>query len=137
MKGLKVILVAIALWAAPPAVPVALAQVNGADTQMAGAAINAAGLRADKVKGITQVPSVGVVRLDFGAPFGLWTDQMGPADYRALARRNAAGVAKLQRALRTNPATRDALARHGISPSQVAGAQISSNGALRLYIFSR
>lgn len=137
MKGLKVILVAIALWAAPPAVPVALAQVNGADTQMAGAAINAAGLRADKVKGITQVPSVGVVRLDFGAPFGLWGDQMGPADYRALARRNAAGVAKLQRALRTNPATRDALARHGISPSQVAGAQISSNGALRLYIFSR
>ena len=48
-----------------------------------------------------------------------------------------AGVAKLRQALRSNPATREALAKRGIDPGQVAGAQISSNGSLRLYIFSR
>jgi hypothetical protein len=104
---------------------------------MASAAITAAGTRANKVKGIKRVPSVGVVRLDVGTNFGLWSDQMTPAEYRILAKRNAAGVSKLQRELRNNPATRDALAKRGISPSQVVGAQISSNGSLRLYIFSR
>jgi hypothetical protein len=51
--------------------------------------------------------------------------------------RNAAGVNKLRQALRANPATRAALAKRGIDASQVAGAMISSNGSLRLYIFSR
>jgi hypothetical protein len=137
MKSLKILLVAVAMWAATPAAPVALAQVSGADLQMASAAINAAGNRANKVKSIKRVPSVGVVRLDFGGNFGLWSGQMTPADYRILAQRNAAGVSKLRSALRANPATRDALAKRGISPSQVVGAQISSNGSLRLYIFSR
>lgn len=137
MKSLKVMLFAIAIWAAMPAAPAALAQVSGPDNQMASAAITAAGSRASKVKAIKRVPSVGVVRLDVGPSIRRWSDGMTPAEYRILANKNAAGVSKLQRELRNNPVTRDALAKHGISPSQVAGAQISSNGSLRLYIFSR
>jgi hypothetical protein len=138
MKILRILLAAATVWmTALSAAPGAMAQVTGADVQMAGAAIMAAGTRASKVKSITKVPSVGVVRLDFIPMIGMRSGQMDEAEYRILASRNAAGVSKLQQALRANPATRAALAQRGISPSQVAGAQISSGGSLRLYIFSR
>jgi hypothetical protein len=136
MNIFKGVLLAAAIWCAMPAAPVALAQVSGSDVQMASAAIMSAGSRANRVKSVKHVPSVGVVRLDFGPSMLNWSDSMDPAEYRILARNNAAGVSKLQRALSSNPATRAALAKRGISPSQVAGAQISSNGSLRLYIFS-
>jgi hypothetical protein len=116
--------------------PDALAQVRGADIQLANSAIMNAGSRAGKVKAIKRVPSVGVVRLDAN-PMSPWSDLPSPAEFRIMASRNAAGVAKLQNALQANPATRAALAKRGISARQVAGAQISSNGSLRLYIFSR
>lgn len=131
------LLLAAAIWCAVPAAPVALAQVSGMDTQMASAAIMSAGTRANRVKSIKRVPSVGVIRLDIGPSMLNWSDAMDPAEYRILARNNAAGVSKLQRELRANPVTRAALSKRGINPSQVAGAQISSNGSLRLYIFSR
>jgi len=137
MKSLRVWLMAVAILAAAPAgVPGALAQVRGADIQMASSAIMNAGSRAAKVKAIKKVPGVGVVRLDFNSmsPF---SNLPTPADYRIMVSRNAAGVNKLRQALRANPATRAALAKRGIDASQVAGAQISSNGSLRLYIFSR
>jgi hypothetical protein len=137
MKSLRMWLMALAMLAAAPAgVPGALAQVNGADIQMATSAIMNAGTRAAKVKAIKRVPSVGVVRLDFNS-MALFSDQPDPADYRIMVSRNAAGVNKLRQALRANPATRAALAQRGIDPGQVAGAMISSNGSLRLYIFSR
>jgi hypothetical protein len=134
MKSLRVWLMAVAIMTAPCAVPGAMAQVTGADIQMANSAIINAGNRAGRVKAITKVPSVGVVRLDTGP---MLSDQPDPADYRIMVSRNAAGVNKLRQALRANPATRAALAKRGIDASQVAGAMISSNGSLRLYIFSR
>jgi hypothetical protein len=137
MKSLLVWLMALAIVVAVPAgVPGALAQVNGADIQMATSAIMNAGTRAAKVKAIKRVPSVGVVRLDFNSmsPF---SDLPSAADYRIMVSKNAAGVNKLRQALRANPVTRAALAKHGVNPGQVAGAMISSNGSLRLYIFSR
>jgi hypothetical protein len=137
MKNLRVWLTAVAILAAVPAgVPGALAQVSGADIQMANSAIINAGSRAAKVKAIKKVPSVGVVRLDVNSmsPFSNLPD---PAEYRIMVSKNAAGVNKLRQALRANPATRAALARRGIDASQVGGAMISSNGSLRLYIFSR
>jgi hypothetical protein len=127
-------LTAVAIMMAPLALPGAMAQVTGADIQMASSAIMSAGTRAAKVKAIKRVPSVGVVRLDVGP---MLSDEPDPADYRIMVSRNSAGVNKLRQALRANPATRAALAKHGISPGQVAGAMISSNGSLRLYIFSR
>jgi hypothetical protein len=137
MKTLRVWLTVVAILAAPLGVPEAMAQVSGADIQMASSAIINAGSRASRVKSIKKVPSVGVVRLDFGPTVSIWSDQPDPADYRIMVSKNQAGVNKLRQALKANPATREALAKRGISPSQVAGAQISSNGSLRLYIFSR
>lgn len=133
----NVVAIVVVITALPAGMPVASAQVGQIDTQPAIAAIMNAGNRADRVKGITKVPSVGVVRLDFIAlPFssdGIPSWQ----EFRILAQRNAAGVRKLQHALMANAATRDALARNGVEAWQVAGAQISSKGSLRLYIFSR
>ena len=138
MKTLRAWMTAVAILAAGPALmPQAAAQVSGADVQMASSAIINAGNRAGRVKAIKKVPSVGVVRLDFAPMSSLWSDQPDPAEYRIMVRKNQAGVNKLRQALRANPATRAALAKRGIDPGQVAGAQISSNGSLRLYIFSR
>lgn len=137
MKTLRALLIALAVGTAPLAgAPGALAQVSGADVQRASSAIMNAGSRASTVKAIKRVPSVGVVRLDFNS-MSPWSNLPTPAEYRIMVSKNAAGVAKLRQALRANPATRAALARRGIDPGQVAGAQISSNGSLRLYIFSR
>lgn len=136
MKTLMVLLIAVAAWVAAAGVPGAVAQVSGADIQRASSAIMNAGNRASQVKAIKRVPSVGVVRLDVN-PMSVFSDLPDPAEYRIMVSRNAAGVAKLRQALRSNPATREALAKRGIDPGQVAGAQVSSNGSLRLYIFSR
>ena len=137
MKALRVWLTVLAIATAALAMaPAAKAQVWGPDVQMSTAAIVNAGTRANRVPGIKKVPSVGVVRLDVG-PVISDSTVPSPAEYRIMARKNAAGVNKLRRALSANPVTRQALAKRGISVSQVAGAQISSNGSLRLYIFSR
>lgn len=114
----------------------ATSQVSQVDVHMSISAIMDAGHRADRVKTIRKVPSVGVIRLDMG-PIISSSDIPDRSEYRIMVSRNAAGVNKLRRALAANPATRAALAKRGISPNQVAGAQISSNGSLRLYIFSR
>jgi len=136
MKHVIVLFIAVAVWVAAAGLPDATAQVSGADIERASSAIMNAGNRASKVKAIKRVPSVGVVRLDLN-PMMSFSDLPDPAEYRIMVSRNAAGVAKLRQALRSNPATREALAKRGIDPGQVAGAQISSNGSLRLYIFSR
>jgi len=138
MKTLRAMLVALTLGAVPLAgAPGAVAQVSGIDAQMASSAILQAGSRAARVQSIKRVPSVGIIRLDFYPVQPFSSDIPDPAEYKIMARRNAAGVAKLQKALNANPVTRAALAKHGVDVDQVAGAQISSNGSLRLYIFER
>lgn len=137
MKNFRALLMALAVLAAPMAsAPVTLAQVSGPDIQLASSAIMNAGTRAAKVRAIKKVPSVGVVRLDVNPELG-WGDLPTPAEFRIMVSKNAGGVAKLRQALSANPATRAALAKRGISTGQVAGAVVSSNGSLRLYIFSR
>ena len=137
MKTFRALLTAAALALSPvAAIAPATAQVSQLDAQMSMSAIMEAGHRADRVKSIKKVPSVGVIRLDMG-PIISNSNIPDRAEYRIMVSRNAAGVNKLRRALAANPVTRAALAKRGISPSQVAGAQISSNGSLRLYIFSR
>jgi hypothetical protein len=85
---------------------------------------------------IARVPSVGVVNLN------LATEQfnrdervfMVASDFRGLAARNAAGVSRMRRALIANPATRSALADHGIEVRYIVGVRVSSNGSLRLFV---
>jgi hypothetical protein len=138
MKSLRVWLTVLAIGAAPLALaPASMAQVWGPDVQMSSAAIVNAGTRASRVSGIKKVPSVGVVRLDVGPVISGGSSVPSPSEFRIMVSRNQAGVNKLRRALNANPVTRAALAQRGIRVSQVAGAQISSNGSLRLYIFSR
>ena len=136
MKALRALLVGLRIAAAPiAAAPASQAQVFGSDVQMASSAIMNAGNRANKVKSIKRVPSVGVIRLDFFPTGGFFADRPDPAEFRIMVSTYQSGVNKLRQALRANPVTREALAKRGISPNQVAGAQISTNGSLRLYIF--
>ena len=138
MKTMRAMLLGALLGFAPFAdVPQATAQVTEIDYHMAISAITNAGNRASKVAAIKRVPSVGVISLDYRAVPRFATDVPDPSDFKIMTRKNAAGVAKLQRALAANPVTRDVLARNGVDVDQVAGAQVSTNGSLRLYIFDR
>ena len=114
----------------------ARAQVTNIDVQWATSSIQMAGKRANQVPGIKKVPSVGVIRLDIPTVPMFRGDIPDWQEFKIMTQRNAAGVAKLQRALAANPVTAAALAKSRVKPSQVAGVQIGSNGALRLYIFS-
>lgn len=140
MKTIKAAAIALALCGtvalSPATVTAALAQVGQIDLQASQSAIMNAGKRAAQVPGLKKVPSVGVVRLDVP---GFAVEMNGiptPAEYRIMVQKNAAGVARLQKALAANPVTSAALARVRVEPWQVAGVMIGSNGALRLYIFS-
>jgi hypothetical protein len=140
MKIIKALPLALALAASaalvPATAPVALAQVTNIDVQWAISSIQMAGKRAAQVPGIKKVPSVGVIRLDVPTIPMFNGDVPDWQEFKIMTQRNAAGVAKLQRNLAANPVTAAALAKNHVRPSQVAGVQIGSNGALRLYIFS-
>lgn len=120
----------------PATAPRAVAQVTNIDVQWAMSSIQQAGKRANQVPGITKVPSVGVIRLDVPTIPMFNGDVPDWQEFKIMTQRNAAGVAKLQKNLAANPVTAAALAKNRVSPWQVAGVQIGSNGALRLYIFS-
>lgn len=141
MKNLKPMLFAVLLGTgvALPAVtvPPALAQVSEIDAQAAMSSIMSAGRRADQVKSIKKVPRVGVVRLDFWPMPMMGSDIPSWPEFKIMVQKNASGVNKLRRALMANPVTRAALAKNNVQDWQVAGVQISSNGSLRLYIFSK
>lgn len=141
MKTLKPLLFALLLGAgmASPVitVPQASAQVSEIDGRMAMSAIMNAGRRADEVKSITKVPSVGVIRLDIRLVPLAGSDVPTWMEYKIMVQKFSGGVNKLRRALMANPVTRAALAKNHVEAWQVAGVQISSNGSLRLYIFSR
>lgn len=140
MNILKALPLAFALLGAvalaPASAPEARAQVTNIDVQWATSSILMAGKRANQVPGIKKVPSVGVIRLDIPTVPMYRGDIPDWQDFKIMTQKNAAGVAKLQKALAANPVTAAALAKSRVKPWQVAGVQIGSNGALRLYIFS-
>jgi hypothetical protein len=140
MKTLKALPFALALALLGTIVPVATpsvqAQVTNIDVQWAISSIQMAGKRANQVPGIKKVPSVGVIRLDVPTIPMFNGDVPDWQEFKIMTQRNAAGVAKLQKNLAANPVTAAALAKNHVNPWQVAGAQIGSNGSLRLYIFS-
>lgn len=140
MKTIKALPFALAILGAagfaPLSAPQAVAQVTNIDVQWAISSIQMAGSRANKVPGIKKVPSVGVIRLDIPTVPMISGDIPTWQEFRIMAQRKAAGVGKLQKALAANPVTAAALAKSRVKPWQVAGVQIGSNGALRLYIFS-
>ena len=130
MKTLKALPLALAILSAaalaPLAVPGALAQVTNIDVQWAISSIMMAGKRANQVPGIKKVPSVGVIRLDIPTVPMFRGDIPDWQDFKIMTQKNAAGVAKLQKALAANPVTRAALAKHRVQPWQVARARHGS-----------
>ena len=140
MKNLKAMPLVLSLLGTaavfPAAAPFAVAQVTNIDVQWAMSSIQQAGKRANQVPGIKKVPSVGVIRLDIPTIPMFSGDIPDWQEFKIMTQRNAAGVAKLQRNLAANPVTAATLAKNHVRPGQVAGVQIGSNGALRLYIFS-
>ncbi len=101
----------------------------------AESAIRGAGKAAARIGRIREVPSVGVINLNFpGGSLLVDRDYMDSADFQALAGRYAAGVTRMRRALRANPATRAALSRHHVDVTDVIGVRVSSSGSLRLFV---
>lgn len=140
MRILSALSLALLVTALPAVLPGAttgaVAQVTEIDSQSASSSIMNAGTSAVRVRSITKVPSVGVIRLDVPTAPLLSSDIPTRQEFKIMVQRNAAAVANLQRALAANPVTRAALAKHHVDPRQVAGVQVSSRGSLRLYIFS-
>jgi hypothetical protein len=138
MKRVSSILIALALAVAPAAAAEmrAIPALASSDGIQALSAIMAASSRAATVRGLRKVPSVGVVNLNF-QPYHRYSDnssETNVVELRIMARRNAAGIRRLQSALASNPVTARALSRHGVDIGRVVGVMVSSGGSLRLYI---
>jgi hypothetical protein len=114
--------------------PQSFAQVSEVDAQDAQSAILSAGSRAGRIAGIDDVPGVGVVNLNIPRSFHRSDSIPRPEEFRISAAKNAAGIRRMQKALRANPVTRAALADHGVAVNSIVGVTISSSGSLRLYI---
>jgi GrpB-like predicted nucleotidyltransferase (UPF0157 family) len=111
-----------------------VAQVTGIDSHSAAAAIIRAGVRAGEIADIADVPSVGVIDLSIRATPHRYSDPPDVSEFRVSAAKNASGIIALRRALRRNPATRQALSQHGVSIDRVVGVDIGSSGSLRVYV---
>ena len=129
--------VAMALASAVIGAPLAEARSNLVAGVPVDATIMRAGSTAQKISRIRNVPSVGVINLrrdSIGQSrfIGDYTDTI--QEYRLMVEKNAGGINRLRAALRANPATRKALADHGVSLSRVVAVDVGSNGSLRVYI---
>ena len=129
---------ALAFLLAAPSVGVAsgsFAQAAPSDGYMAESAIMGAGSSAQRIGSLRDVPSVGVIRLDFRNLPRLGNDS-GPdvSEFRILAAKQARGIQRLRAALAANPVTRRVLAARGIAIDRVVGVKVSSNGSLRFYL---
>ena len=111
------------------------AQVTSSDSYMAESAIMGAGSNAERVASLRDVPSVGVIRLDFrNLPRRRNDSVPDVSEFRILATKQARGIRRLRAALAANPVTRQVLASRGIAIDRVVGVKVSSNGSLRLYL---
>ena len=126
MPKFAALVLAISLTMAAPGL--AQAQIDNFDRHEASSAIMSSRTAAAKVRLVRNVPSVGVIRLNFH------NRRSSVYDYRLSAEKNAAGIHRLQDALRANPVTRQALANTGVDINQVAGVRIGSGGALRVFL---
>jgi hypothetical protein len=125
--------VLLALAFSPIFPSVSSAQIFGDDSYKAESAILSAGSRAAAASRLRTIPGVGVVNLAFRNTPRFRSDVPDVSEFRISAEKNHAGIGKLRSALRANPATRAAMARHGISVNRVVGVDIYSDGSIRFY----
>jgi hypothetical protein len=106
-----------------------------ADEIQAESAMRNAARNASRITHIRRVPSVGVVSLNI--PTARWDanrNYMDASDFRIVADRHAAGIARMRRAFAANPVTRAAIIESGVDLDDVVGVIISSGGSLRLFV---
>lgn len=131
MKTYSVVLAATILLALPIT---SQAQVDSSNYSESASAILSAGTASAKIRNLKSVPSVGIIQVKFGFVPRLSNDGENTSTLLLSAERNSAGIAKLRSALTGNPVTRQALQQHGVSIGRVIGANIGSNGSLRLFV---
>ena len=134
MRHMRSIALFIALSLAPVTATGSLAQVGQPEVRQAESAMTFAARRADAVRKLKQVPSVGVIRLDTLRHQYLRDDGFDISELYIYAEKHAAGINRLRAALKANPVTRRALQSRNIPLHRVVGVHIGSNGALRVYI---
>jgi hypothetical protein len=119
--------------------PLSAAPVSARSLLQSGVPVDAlimrAGSTASKISIIEQVPSVGVVNLRSIARPRIYSDWDNIDDFRLNIDRNYSGIKRLRSALKSNPATRRALAARGLSISRIVAADVYSNGSIRVYLF--
>jgi hypothetical protein len=119
--------------------PLSAAPVSARSLLQSGVPVDAlimrAGSTASKISIIEQVPSVGVVNLRSIARPRIYSDWDNIDDFRLNIDRNYSGIKRLRSALKSNPATRRALAARSISISRIVAADVYSNGSIRVYLF--
>lgn len=131
MKTFSVFLAATMISALPIT---SQAQVDSSNYSELASAILSAGSASAKIRNLKSVPSVGIVRVQFGFVPRLSDDGENTSTLLLSAERNSAGIAKLRAALNSNPVTRSALAEHGVNLRRVIGVNVSANGSLRLFV---
>lgn len=129
---MRVLPIATILFSLMLPLPAALA-FHDTEVPQIEAAIMSAGSRALQVPGIKKVPSVGVLNLRIIHVPGA-SNIIDINEFRIMAQHRAGGIAKLRSALKANPVTRKALAKHGVNIDRVIGVRISSGGSLRVYL---
>ena len=110
------------------------AQVDSSNYSETASAILSAGSASAKIRSLKSVPSLGIIRVQFGFVPRLSNDGENTSTLLLSAERNSAGIAKLRSALADNPVTRQTLQQHGVSINHVIGANVSTNGSLRLFV---
>ena len=111
----------------------AQAQLTKYNFDRATSAMLSSNSRAAKVSQVHDVPSVTVIRLRQRVVYG-YEDDVNVPSIEISAQKNAAGIARVRSALRSNPATRAALAATGVPIGRIVAVDVFSNGALRVYI---
>ena len=126
LMGLPILLAM--MWETPQA---QLTQYNFDD---AISGMMSAGSRAAKVAKLRQVSSITVVRLKQIVVFRHPGDEPELPAVKISAQKNAAGIARLRAALRSNPVTSAALAAKGISVNRILAVEIIANDTLKIFI---
>ena len=116
------------------AVPAASAQIADETVRQASVGIMNAGNDANEVAGLRHVPRVTVINLRLIANYRVRRERERLSDFKISAEKNAAGIARLRKALKANPATRAALAERGVDIDRILAVHIFSDGSLRVFI---
>ena len=112
----------------------ASAQIADETVRQATVGMMSAGNDAYEVAALRHVPRLTVINLRLIANYRVRTERERVPDFKIGAGKNAAGIARLRKALKANPATRAALAERGVDIGRILAVHIFSDGSLRVFI---